>query len=178
VLITPEPECCQLGQKCLFACGVNPNFHHHSLISHHTLTWFVSFLYDIIIKNIIARKTGQNRAVVGQVPHCPFPLKNQQKGCQKGWKTKFHQIPDHKRSTPVVFWGEKRPWVECDGSIRKHSVPEFANFELDFCPDHWGSPFGLKLHKTSSYLVTDMLFKRLHRKRNNFRTFTPSTTSA
>ena len=35
----------------------------------------------------------QNVAVVGQVPHFgPFPEKNQQKGYQKGWKTKFHQI--------------------------------------------------------------------------------------
>ena len=67
-------------------------------------------------------KNGANGAVVGQVPHFgPFPFKkNQRKGCQKGWKTKFHQIRfsacqtilDHKRSTPVVFWGEKRPWVE------------------------------------------------------------------
>jgi hypothetical protein len=26
-------------------------------------------------------------------------------------------------------------------------------FELDFCPDHWGSPFGLKLHEISSYVI-------------------------
>ena len=57
----------------------------------------------------------------------------------------------------------------CGGSIRKHSVPKF---ELDFCPDHWGSPFGLKLHETSSYVIND-----LHRKRNISRTFALLTTS-
>ena len=37
---------------------------------------------------------GRNGAVVGQVPHFgPFPLKYQQKGCQKGWNTKFHHNP-------------------------------------------------------------------------------------
>ena len=123
---------------------------------------FIWMVY-ISMKNIIATKMGQNGAVVGQIPHFgPFHLerKHQQKGCQKRWNTKFHQIrfsasqtiPHHKRSIPVVFWGEKRPWVECGGSIRKHSVP---NFELDFCPDHWGSPSGLKtglrLHEISSY---------------------------
>ena len=63
-------------------------------------------------------------------PFWPISLrKNQQKGCQQVWKTNFHQIrfsatiPRYKRSTPAVFWGEKRPWVECGGSIRKHSVP-------------------------------------------------------
>jgi hypothetical protein len=58
--------------------------------------------------------------------------------------------PHHERITSVVFLGEKRPWVECGGSICKHSVPKF---ELDFCPDHWGSPFGLKPHETSSYVI-------------------------
>ena len=45
------------------------------------------------------------------------------------WKTKFHPIrfsasqtiPHYKISTPVVFWGEKRPWVERGGSLRKYS---------------------------------------------------------
>jgi len=64
----------------------------------------------------------------------------------------------YKWSTPVVFWGEKRPWVECGGSIRKHLVPKF---ELDFCPAHWGSPLGLKLHETSSYVIK----YELHRKK-------------
>jgi len=65
---------------------------------------------------------------------------------------------------------EKRPWVECGGSKHKYSVPKF---ELDFCPDHWGSPFGLKLHETVSYVIK----QDLHRERNIFRTFAPSTTS-
>ena len=55
---------------------------------------------------------GQNGAVLGQIPlFGPSPLEKQHKGCQKGWKTKFHQIrfsafqttPYHVRSTPVVF---------------------------------------------------------------------------
>jgi hypothetical protein len=45
------------------------------------------------MKKNIATKMGQNGAVVGQVPHFgPFPFKKSAKGCQKGWKTKFHQI--------------------------------------------------------------------------------------
>ena len=63
-------------------------------------------------------------------PFWPISLtKNQQKGCRKGWNTKFHQIrfsasqtiPYYIRSTPVVFWVEKRPWVERGGSLRKYS---------------------------------------------------------
>jgi hypothetical protein len=29
--------------------------------------------------------------------------------------------------------GEKRPWVECGGSIRKHSVPKYPNFWKEIC---------------------------------------------
>ena len=149
-----------VGIISLIACGVTPTFHHQSVISHHQLTRFVIFIWKvyILIKSITATIIGRNRAIVGQVPHFgPFPLKNQQKEYQKVWKTKFHQIRfsacqtiHHKSSTPVVFWGGKRPWVECGGSIRKHSVP---TFELDFCPDHLGGPFGLKLHETSSCVI-------------------------
>jgi hypothetical protein len=46
LLRTTELEKCQLRGPCLIVCGVNPIFHHHSLISHHSLTWFVSFLYE------------------------------------------------------------------------------------------------------------------------------------
>jgi hypothetical protein len=46
LLIAPELECCQLADQCLIARGMNPISHHHSLISHHPLTWFVSFLYE------------------------------------------------------------------------------------------------------------------------------------
>ena len=141
LLISPELENCQYGCTCLIAHGVNPTFHHHSDKSHHQLTRFVSvWIVYIFVQYIIATKMWQNGAVVGQVPHFgPFG-KNQQKRCQKEQKNKFHRIrflacqaiSAHKRSTPVVFWGEKRPWVDCGGSIRKHSVPKF---ELDFCPD-------------------------------------------
>ena len=93
---------------------------------------------------------------------CPIlahsPLKKSKKGVPKRVENNFppnpvlacQLIPDHKISTPVVLLGEKRPWVECGGSIREHSVPKF---QFDFCPDHWGSPFGLKLHETSSYVI-------------------------
>ena len=64
----------------------------------------------------------QNGAVVGQVP---ILFNKISKGGQKGWKTKFHQIrfsasqtiPYYKKITPVVIWGEKRPWVERGGSM-------------------------------------------------------------
>jgi len=59
---------------------------------------------------------GQNVAVAGQVPHFgPFPLEKQQKGCQKEWITKFHQIrfsacqtiSHHKKySCGVLKWKE------------------------------------------------------------------------
>jgi len=34
-----------------------------------------------------------------------------------------------------VFWGEKKPWVERGGSLRKYPV---LKNELILCPDHWG----------------------------------------
>jgi len=46
LLISPELDCSQLGKQYLILRGVNPIFHHHYLISHHPLTWFVSFLYE------------------------------------------------------------------------------------------------------------------------------------
>ena len=34
-----------VAATCLIARGVDPIFHHHSLISHHPLTWFVSLVH-------------------------------------------------------------------------------------------------------------------------------------
>ena len=45
--------------------------------------------------------------------------------------------------------------------------------ELDICPDHWDSPFGLKLHETSSYVS----LTRFASKKEHFQDFSPSTTS-
>ena len=87
LLIALELECCQLGQKCLFACGVNPIFHHHSLTSHHPLTCFVLFLYESskFLMYIFATKMGQSDPVVGQILHFgPFPFeKINTRGAQK-----------------------------------------------------------------------------------------------
>jgi hypothetical protein len=141
---------------CRIARGVNPTLHHQSVISHHQLTRFVTFFMNSLhfIKECHCSKNGAKRS--SSWPGSPiWPISL---GCQKGSKTKFHQIrfsacqtiPVHKISTPVMFRVEKRPWVECGGLIRKHSVPKF---ELDFCPDHWCSPLGLKIHETSSYVV-------------------------
>jgi len=46
ILATPELENYQFRRTRLIARSVNPNFDHHSFISHHPLTWFVSFLYE------------------------------------------------------------------------------------------------------------------------------------
>jgi len=63
---------------------------------------------------------GQNGAVLGEIPHFgPFPKEKQQKGCQNGWKTRFHQIwfsalqmtPYYVRSTCVVFSRFKKALV-------------------------------------------------------------------
>jgi len=83
---------------------------------------------------------------------------NQQKECQKKWKTKFHQIrfsacqtiPDHKRSTPVVRWKEAlgRVWW-------LHTLTFSAKVWTGFLPRllGWGSPFDLNLHETSNYVI-------------------------
>jgi hypothetical protein len=81
-----------------------------------------------VYKEYHCNKNGAKRSSSWPgTPLWPISLEqNQQKGCQKGWKTKFHQIrfsasqtiSRHKWSTPVVFWGEKRPWVERGGSIQ------------------------------------------------------------
>jgi hypothetical protein len=63
----------------------------------------------ILIKKI--KKTGQNRAITGQVPHFgPFPLKKRKRGAKMGRKpcsinpiSSIQTISHHKRSTPVVF---------------------------------------------------------------------------
>jgi hypothetical protein len=123
---------------------------------------------------------GQDGAVVGQVPHLgTFPWeKIRRRGAKKGG-IEFYQIRfsasqtvhHHKISTLVVFWGEKRPWVERGGSIRKYPVPKN---ELIFCPDHWGGPFGPKF---CEHLV--MLFDDgVHLKKSHFQTFTQLNPSA
>jgi len=68
----------------------------------------------------------------------------------KRWKTNLHQIcfskPKmiwyHKGSPPFLFWDEKRSCLGRGGLLCGSSVPIF---ELDFCPDHWGGPFGPNL---------------------------------
>ena len=47
-------------------------------------------------------------------------------------------------------------------------------FELDFCPDHWGGPFGPKHHEPSSYIIITWF----ESKKSHFRTFAPLTPSA
>jgi hypothetical protein len=158
LLIAPELERCSRGTHA--NCPrrephFSPPICHISPPTDPICVVFIWVVY-ILIKNTIATKMGQNGAVVGQVPHFgPFPL---EKISKRGGKSVGNQVRlsacqtilHHIRSTPVVFWGEKRPWVECGGSIRKHSVP---NFELGFCTDRWGVPFGLKLHKTWNYVT-------------------------
>ena len=128
----------------------------------------------------ILNKNGAKRS--SSWPGTPFwPIslwKNQQKGCQKGRNTKFNQIRfsasqtihHHKRNTPVVFWGEKRPWVERGGSLRKYSVPKN---ELLCCPDHWGGPFGPKLCEPFTYVILIWCAS----KKSHFQTFTQLTPS-
>ena len=61
----------------------------------------------------------------------------------KRWKTNLHQIcfskPRmiwyHKGNPPVLFWDENRSCLGRGGLLCGNSEP---NFELDFCPDHWG----------------------------------------
>jgi len=157
-----EPETIPVRGTRLIARGVNPTFHHQSVIFQHQLTRFVSFYMNSLYfnKEYHCNKNGAKRSSSWPgTPFWPIPLRrNQQKGRQKGWNTKFHQIrfsasqtiPNHKRSTPVVFWGEKRPWVERGGSLHKYSVPKN---KLIFCPDHWGGPFRPKLCGPSTYLM-------------------------
>ena len=156
-----ERNCSQLGDQCTVLRGVNPIFHHHSLISHHPPTWFVSFYMNCVNfnKEYHCNKKGAKRSsTCPDTPFWPISLKKQQKGCQNGWKTKFNQIwfsalkttPRHVRSTFVVFWGEKKPWLGCCGPKREFSVPKF---ELRFCPGHWGRPFCLKFCEPSSHII-------------------------
>ena len=56
----------------------------------------------------------------------------------------------HKGSPPVLFWDEKRSCLGRGGLLCGNSVPKLV---LDFCPDHWGGPFGPKLYKPSSYII-------------------------
>ena len=56
----------------------------------------------------------------------------------------------HKGSLPALFWDKKRPWLGRGGLECGNPVPEI---ELYFCPDHWGGPFGPKLHEPSSYII-------------------------
>ena len=129
--------------------------------------------------NIIATKMEWNDPVVGQIPHFgPFPFEKLTTGVPKRWKTNLHQIcfsnPRmiwyHKGSHPVLFWDEKRSCLGRGGLLCVNSVP---NFELDFCPDHWGGPFVPKLHEPSNYIIqTWFVLKKSH-----FRTYAPSTPS-
>jgi len=77
----------------------------------------------------------------------------------------------HKRSHPVLFWDEKRPWLGRGGLKCGNSVPKF---ELDFCPDHWGGPFGPKPHEPSSYIIQTWFAS----KKSHFRTSALLTPSA
>jgi hypothetical protein len=128
----------------------------------------------ILVKNILPTKMGQNGAVLGEILH----FGKTAKGCQKRWKTKFHQIwfsalltaPCYVRSTSVLFWGEKKPWLGCCGPKREISVPKF---ELRFCSGHWGGPFCLKLCEPSSYIIWTWFAP----KKSNSRTFAQMTTS-
>jgi hypothetical protein len=76
----------------------------------------------------------------------------------------------HKGSVAILFWDEKRLWLGNGGLKCENSVPKF---ELDFCPDHWGSFFGLKLHESSSHVI----LTRVASEKEQFKTFAPSTTS-
>jgi len=113
---------------------------------------------------IIAIKMEWNGPVIGQILHFgPFSFKKQQKGCQKDKKSNFTKSTFQ---TPgwfghnLLFWDEKRSWLGRGGLWCGYSVPRF---ELDFCPDHWGGPFGPKLHDMNHHLVVS--FKHdLHQK--------------
>ena len=145
-MTTPELDNCQFRRTHLIARSVNPIFHHHSLISHYPLTLSMSLLYEssTFNKEYHCNKNGAKRSSIWpDTPFWPISIKEiQQKGCQKGWKTNFHQIRFPACQTiPIIkevlqsCFEMKRgpgPWVECGGSIRKHSVPRF---ELDFCPE-------------------------------------------
>ena len=98
-------------------------------------------------------------------PFWPISLiRKSAKGVPKRWKINLHQIffsnPRmiwyHKRSPLVLFWDEKRPWLGRGGLWCGNSVPKF---ELYFCPDHWGGPFGPNF---INHLITS--FKYLHKK--------------
>jgi hypothetical protein len=65
----------------------------------------------------------------------------------------------HKGSPPVLFWDEKRPWLGRGGLLCGNSV---LKCELEFCPDHWGGPFGPKFHEPSSYIIQHDLYQESH----------------
>ena len=101
--------------------------------------------------NIIATKMGQNGAVLGQIPHYgPFSAeKKTAKGVPKRVENQVQpnlvfSIPNDsslckKYFCRVLRW--KKPWLGCCGPKHEISVP---NFELRFCPGHWGGSFCLK----------------------------------
>ena len=76
----------------------------------------------------------------------------------------------HKGSHPVLVWEEKRSYLGRGGLLCENSVPKFV---LDFCPVHWGGPFGPKLHEPSSYIIQTWFVS----KKSHFRTFAPLTPS-
>ena len=96
---------------------------------------------------------GQNGAVVGQIPFWPISLKKISKRGAKKVEIQPNVLFKPQdglvscRKSSVLIWDEKRPWLGRGGLICGNSMPKF---ELDFCPDHWGSPLDLKLHETSS----------------------------
>ena len=122
---------------------------------------------------------GQNGAAFGQLPHVgPFPL---EKISKRGAKKVENQLSPnilfkpqdvgcHKGSPPVLFWDEKRPCLGRGGLLCGNSVPKF---ELYFCPDHRGGPFGPKLHEPSSYIIQTWFAS----KKSHFRTFAQLTPS-
>ena len=74
VIITPALECCQLGDQCLICAAWTLFF--TTILSYLTTHWpYLCHLYIYIyivyisIKNIIATKMGQNKAILGQIPH-------------------------------------------------------------------------------------------------------------
>ena len=68
----------------------SPSFSHISPPTDLICVSFVWIIY-IPIKNTVATKLGQNKAVLGQIPHFgPFPLeKISTRGCQKGGNSTF-----------------------------------------------------------------------------------------
>ena len=183
-LLAPELECCQLGHTCLIARGVNPTFHCQSARTHHLLHQSGSFLnkwrsFDISIP--LQQKWSETTQQLVRTQFWPtFFRENQHKGRQKGGKPTFtrsaFQNPGWFGIIKEVLLSfktqdEKRSCLGRGGLKCGNSVPKF---ELDFCPDHWGGPFGPKLNEPSSYIIQPWFLS----KKSHSRTFAPWTSSA